>query len=237
MWSHFTAQYRTTITINRPSNMSSADSLTPTQIRRRIIDYDAQIRLGLEDGDIRLVVKRIGSALVSRSRFSFFFTLNIFPRLNYYNFVRREHPIRRLLSQGSSSCSNLSRNGTRPGTTPTSLTPNWSCSRRLTSRQGKPRLRPRLGLPSLMLPNPPSIANLPPRLPSHHSLRCHLLWRPSSLTSPPVRQVRRVRIRWRHPVLCLPLFRSRRRPPVLCRRLLRPSIVLWRQARRRRQGR
>jgi hypothetical protein len=42
-----------------------AASLTPQQIRRRANDYDSQIRQGLEDGNVREVVKRLGSDLVS----------------------------------------------------------------------------------------------------------------------------------------------------------------------------
>jgi len=42
-----------------------AASLTPKQIRRRANDYDSQIRQGLEDGDVRQVVKRLGPDLVS----------------------------------------------------------------------------------------------------------------------------------------------------------------------------
>lgn len=41
-------------------------SLTTPQIRRRANDYDAQIRQGLEDGNVRQVVKRLGKDLVSR---------------------------------------------------------------------------------------------------------------------------------------------------------------------------
>jgi len=43
-----------------------SDSLTPQQIRRRVTDYDSQIRQGLEDGNIRQVVKRLGGDLVSQ---------------------------------------------------------------------------------------------------------------------------------------------------------------------------
>jgi hypothetical protein len=43
-----------------------AASLTAAQIRRRANDYDAQIRLGLEEGNIRQVVKRLGADLVSK---------------------------------------------------------------------------------------------------------------------------------------------------------------------------
>ena len=45
-------------------------NLTPAQIRRRAIDYDSQIRLGLEEGNIRQVVKKLGNDLVSRYNFS-----------------------------------------------------------------------------------------------------------------------------------------------------------------------
>jgi hypothetical protein len=41
-------------------------SLTAPQIRRRANDYDAQIRQGLDDGNVRQVVKRLGKDLVSR---------------------------------------------------------------------------------------------------------------------------------------------------------------------------
>ena len=51
-----------------PSTMSSTDQyITPAVIRRRMNDYDAQVREGLENGDIRAVLKRIGPAMVSRS--------------------------------------------------------------------------------------------------------------------------------------------------------------------------
>jgi hypothetical protein len=47
--------------------MSNPDpSLTPAQIRRRANDYDSQIRQGLEDGNVRQVVKRLGNNLVSK---------------------------------------------------------------------------------------------------------------------------------------------------------------------------
>jgi hypothetical protein len=39
--------------------------LTPQQIRRRANDFDFQIRQGLEDGNIRQVVKQLGAELVS----------------------------------------------------------------------------------------------------------------------------------------------------------------------------
>jgi hypothetical protein len=42
-------------------------SLTPAQIRRRAKDYDMQIRQGLEDGDVRGVVKRLGHDLVRKN--------------------------------------------------------------------------------------------------------------------------------------------------------------------------
>jgi hypothetical protein len=43
----------------------SFPNLTPQEIRRRTNDYDSQIRQGLEDGDVRDVVKLLGSDLVS----------------------------------------------------------------------------------------------------------------------------------------------------------------------------
>lgn len=46
-------------------------SLTAPQIRRRANDYDAQIRQGLEDGNVRQVVKRLGKDLVSQKVFFF----------------------------------------------------------------------------------------------------------------------------------------------------------------------
>ena len=50
---------------------------TPKQIGRRAIDYDSQIRQGLEDGDIRQVVKRLGSDLVSGHKPPAFFLTHI----------------------------------------------------------------------------------------------------------------------------------------------------------------
>ena len=47
--------------------------LTPKVIKCRAIDYDAQIRQGLEDGDIRKVVKRLGADLVSNKIFFYLF--------------------------------------------------------------------------------------------------------------------------------------------------------------------
>jgi hypothetical protein len=44
-------------------------SLTARQIRRWANDYDAQIRQGLEDGNVRQVVKRLGKDLVSGNFF------------------------------------------------------------------------------------------------------------------------------------------------------------------------
>ena len=46
----------------------SSDTLTPQQIRRRANDYDSQIRQGLDDGNVRHVVKRLGKDLVSRQK-------------------------------------------------------------------------------------------------------------------------------------------------------------------------
>jgi hypothetical protein len=62
-----TTQHRTT-TINT-NNMSGADptlTLEPTQIRRRANDFDSQIRVALEEGDVRQVVRRSREAMVSR---------------------------------------------------------------------------------------------------------------------------------------------------------------------------
>jgi hypothetical protein len=56
-------------------------ALTAPQIRRRANDYDAQIRQGLEDGNVRQVVKRLGKDLVSRN---FFFLL-----ISTYNVLDR----------------------------------------------------------------------------------------------------------------------------------------------------
>jgi len=39
--------------------------MSPEKIRRRAIDYDSQIRLDLEEGNVRQVVKRLGKDLVS----------------------------------------------------------------------------------------------------------------------------------------------------------------------------
>ena len=47
-----------------------ASSLNPQQIRRRANDYDSQIRQGLEDGNVRKVVKRLGADLVSKKKIS-----------------------------------------------------------------------------------------------------------------------------------------------------------------------
>ena len=50
--------------MQQPST-SNRTVLTPEQIRRRMNDYDNQIRQGLEDGTIRNVMKRLGQPLVS----------------------------------------------------------------------------------------------------------------------------------------------------------------------------
>ena len=54
-----------------------ATLLTPAQIRRRANNYDSQIRQGLEDGNVRQVVKRLGSDLVSKKKILLLFTANI----------------------------------------------------------------------------------------------------------------------------------------------------------------
>jgi len=54
-----------------------AASLTPAQVCRRVIDYDSQIRQGLEDGNVREVVKRLGPDLVSKKKLSIFLLLTI----------------------------------------------------------------------------------------------------------------------------------------------------------------
>lgn len=51
------------------STSSSALNLTPDQIRRRLRDYDAQVRQAVEEGTIRQLMKMIYSDLVSRERF------------------------------------------------------------------------------------------------------------------------------------------------------------------------
>ena len=55
-----------------------AASLSPAQIRRRANDYDSQIRQGLEDGNVRQVVKRLGNDLVSKKKNSHMFIILIF---------------------------------------------------------------------------------------------------------------------------------------------------------------
>lgn len=44
---------------------SGSTHFTPPQIRRLIVDFDQQIRDGLEDGDIRKVMKSLAADLVS----------------------------------------------------------------------------------------------------------------------------------------------------------------------------
>jgi len=39
--------------------------LTPNQIRRRLNEIDGQVRQGLEDGTIKVVMRKIGPGLVS----------------------------------------------------------------------------------------------------------------------------------------------------------------------------
>jgi hypothetical protein len=54
-----------------------ATSLTPAQIRRRAKDYDMQIRQGLEEGDVRQVVKRLGRELVRKKKIAFISPTNL----------------------------------------------------------------------------------------------------------------------------------------------------------------
>jgi len=66
-----------------PSKMSAEQNITPAYItpaviRRRMNDYDAQVREGIENGDIRAVLRRIGPAMVSRSLSSFHMTDSFF---------------------------------------------------------------------------------------------------------------------------------------------------------------
>ena len=49
----------------QPATSSSSARYTPPQIRRLIIDFDQQIREGLEDGEIRKVMKSLAADLVS----------------------------------------------------------------------------------------------------------------------------------------------------------------------------
>jgi hypothetical protein len=49
--------------------------LTPDQIRRRMNDYDSQIRQGLEEGTIRNVMKRLGQPLVSPKFYFLYFDI------------------------------------------------------------------------------------------------------------------------------------------------------------------
>ena len=50
--------------MQQPSTTISL-TLTPEQIRRRVVDFDVQIRQGLDEGNIRNVMKRIGVSMVS----------------------------------------------------------------------------------------------------------------------------------------------------------------------------
>ena len=54
-----------------------ATSLTPGQIRRRAKDYDMQIRQGLEEGNVRQVVKRLGPELVRKKKLPLFLPLTL----------------------------------------------------------------------------------------------------------------------------------------------------------------
>jgi len=49
-------------------SLTPAQSLDPAQLRRRVVDFDAQIRQGLEEGNVREVVKRLGADLVSKKK-------------------------------------------------------------------------------------------------------------------------------------------------------------------------
>jgi hypothetical protein len=51
---------------------STPTLLSPEQIWCRVVDYDTQVRQGLEDGTIRQVMKQLGPLLVSPV-FLFFF--------------------------------------------------------------------------------------------------------------------------------------------------------------------
>lgn len=51
-----------------PAMSRPADSMTLQHLRRRVVDYDSQIRQGLEDGNVRQVVKRLGNDLVSKKK-------------------------------------------------------------------------------------------------------------------------------------------------------------------------
>jgi hypothetical protein len=49
-------------------SLTPAQSLDPAQLRRRVVDFDAQIRQGVEEGNVREVVRRLGTDLVSKKK-------------------------------------------------------------------------------------------------------------------------------------------------------------------------
>ena len=51
--------------------------MTASQIRRRANDYDSQIRQGLEDGNVRHVVKGLGADLVRNYDINFSFLTSL----------------------------------------------------------------------------------------------------------------------------------------------------------------
>lgn len=67
-----TTQHQTNTIVD--TSMSDIEyTIPPSQIGRQVIDYDLQIREGLEEGNVRQVMKELGDDLVSRSPTKIFF--------------------------------------------------------------------------------------------------------------------------------------------------------------------
>ena len=140
-------------------------SLSPDQIRRRIVDYDSQVRQGIEDGNIQQVMKRLGPLLVSLVFFSYCID-NSYTIREQYSGIRRVPQLNGQRFHAPCSSTTSSGPGTRPNFDrhPILLTSNWTKCKRSMNDKGR-RQQPPLPHPLHPLPSP----NPPPSLLDHLS--------------------------------------------------------------------
>ena len=114
------------------TSTSTGAPLTPDQIRRRVNDYDGQVRQGLEDGTIRQVLKRFGESLVSRL-FYFVATISNLIRRQVYLPIRKGPPSNKRRFHAACFCTTSFGRGTtlKPDVRPTSSIGNLRRSRSL----------------------------------------------------------------------------------------------------------
>jgi len=140
-------------------------SLSPDQIWHRIVDYDSQVRQGIEDGNIRQVMKQLGPLLVSLVFFSYCID-NSYTFREQYSGIRRVPQLNGQCFHAPCSSTTSSGPGTRPNFDrhPILLTSNWTKCKHSMNNKGRWQQPP---LPHLLHPQPSP--NLPPSLLDHLS--------------------------------------------------------------------